>query len=73
MSLAPAFVADVLQRQGLITPDQAEEVKREARQMGDRVRSAMTYSCSLGAMSTSAIRWETSRRGIERPAFRLDT
>ena len=43
MSLAPAFVADVLQRQGLISPDQAEEVKREARQMGDRVRSAATY------------------------------
>jgi general secretion pathway protein E len=43
MSLAPGFVADVLARQGVITPEQAEEVKREARQMGDKVRSAMTY------------------------------
>jgi general secretion pathway protein E len=43
MSLAPAFVADVLARQGLITREQAEDVKREARQMPDRVRSAMTY------------------------------
>ncbi|MBP1641790.1 MAG: pulE-3 [Acidobacteria bacterium] len=43
MSLSPAFVADVLARQGLITREQAEDVKREARQMGDRVRTAMTY------------------------------
>ena len=43
MSLAPAFVADVLVRRGLITPEQAEEVKREARQMPERVRSALTY------------------------------
>jgi general secretion pathway protein E len=43
MSLSPAFVAEILARQGLISPDQAEDVKREARQMPDRVRSAMTY------------------------------
>ena len=43
MSLSSAFVADVLQKQGLISPEQAEDVKREARQMGDRVRSAVTY------------------------------
>lgn len=43
MSLAPGFVADVLQRQGLISLEQADEVKREARQLGDRVRAAATY------------------------------
>jgi general secretion pathway protein E len=43
MSLSPVFVADVLQRQGLITPEQAEEVKREARQLPSRVKNAITY------------------------------
>jgi len=43
MSLSPFFVAEVLQRQGLITPEQAEEIKREARQLPSRVKSAMTY------------------------------
>jgi general secretion pathway protein E len=43
MSISPFFLAEVLQRQGLITPDQAEEVKREARQLPSRVKNAMTY------------------------------
>jgi len=43
MSLSPFFVAEVLQRQGLITPEQAEEIKREARQLPARVKSAVTY------------------------------
>ncbi len=43
MSLSPIFVADVLQRQGLITPEQAEEVKREARQLPSRLRAPTTY------------------------------
>ena len=43
MSLSPFFVAEVLQRQGLITPEQAEEIKREARQLPSRVKTAMTY------------------------------
>ena len=43
MSLSPFFVAEVLQRQGLIAPEQAEEIKREARQLPSRVKTAMTY------------------------------
>ncbi len=43
MSISPFFLAEVLQRQGLITPEQAEEVKREARQLPARVKSAVTY------------------------------
>jgi general secretion pathway protein E len=33
MALAPHFVADVLLRQGLISAEQAEEIKKEARQL----------------------------------------
>jgi general secretion pathway protein E len=43
MSLTPHFVADVLLRQGLITAEQAETVKREARQLPSRSRSPATY------------------------------
>jgi len=43
MSISPFFLAEVLQRQGLITAEQAEEVKREARQLPSRVKSAVTY------------------------------
>jgi general secretion pathway protein E len=43
MSLSPHFVADVLQRQGLITAEQAESIKREARQMPAHARSVATY------------------------------
>jgi len=41
MSLTPTLLADVLRRQGLITPEQAEEIRREARQMPARMRSQM--------------------------------
>jgi general secretion pathway protein E len=43
MSVSPFFVADVLQRQGVITPAQSEEIKKEARQLPNRVKNAMTY------------------------------
>jgi general secretion pathway protein E len=41
MSLTPTLVADVLRRQGLITPEQAEEIRREARQIPERLRSPL--------------------------------
>ena len=43
MSLSPAFVADVLHRQGLIDEAQAEAIKKEARQLPSRVKNAATY------------------------------
>ena len=43
MALSPLFVADVLQRQGLISPEQSEEIKREARQLPSRTKAAATY------------------------------
>ncbi len=43
MSLSPIFVADVLLRQGLISSDQAEEVKKEARRLPQRMRTASSY------------------------------
>jgi general secretion pathway protein E len=43
VSVSPYFVADVLQRQGVITPAQSEEIKKEARQLPNRVKNAMTY------------------------------
>jgi len=43
MSLSPLFVADVLRRQGLITPAQAEEIKKEARKLPQRMRTASSY------------------------------
>jgi general secretion pathway protein E len=43
MSLTPHFVADVLQRQGMISAEQAETIKREARQLPAAARSAATY------------------------------
>ncbi len=43
MALAPHFVADVLQRQGLISAEQAEEIKREARQLPSRAKAPSTY------------------------------
>ena len=41
MSLTPHLLADVLERQGWITSDQAQEVRREARQMPQRLRSQL--------------------------------
>ena len=43
MALAPHFVADVLQRQGLISAEQAEEIKKEARQLPSRAKAPSTY------------------------------
>ena len=43
MALSPLFVADVLLRQGLITSAQADEIKREARQLPSRSRAPSTY------------------------------
>ncbi|MEZ5313966.1 MAG: GspE/PulE family protein [Thermoanaerobaculia bacterium] len=43
MSLSPLFVADILHRRGLISSDQAEEIKREGRQLPSRARAAATY------------------------------
>ncbi len=43
MSLSPLFVADILQRQGLITSAQAEEIKKEARKLPQRLRTASSY------------------------------
>jgi general secretion pathway protein E len=43
MALSPVFVADVLQRQGVISPEQSEEIKKEARQLPSRARSPATY------------------------------
>jgi general secretion pathway protein E len=43
MSLSPPFVADVLQRQGVISPEQADLVRREARQLPSRAKAAATY------------------------------
>ncbi len=43
MALAPHFVADVLLRQGLISAEQAEEIKKEARQLPSRAKAPSTY------------------------------
>src|SRR5688572_2234910 len=43
MSLTPELVADILVRQGYITPDQGETIKQEARLIPARVRSASAY------------------------------
>ncbi|MEO8195392.1 MAG: GspE/PulE family protein [Thermoanaerobaculia bacterium] len=43
MALAPPFVADVLLRQGLISGAQAEEIKKEARQLPSRAKAPSTY------------------------------
>jgi len=43
MSLSPIFVADVLLRQGVISAEQAEEVKKEARKLPQRMRTASSY------------------------------
>jgi general secretion pathway protein E len=43
MALSPLFVADVLLRQGLISAAQADEVKREARQLPSRAKAPSTY------------------------------
>ena len=42
MSLSPVQLADVLRRQGVITLEQAEQVRTEARQSRDRFRSQIT-------------------------------
>jgi general secretion pathway protein E len=39
MSLTPTLLADVLRRQGMISAEQAEQVRREARQIPERLRS----------------------------------
>jgi general secretion pathway protein E len=43
MSLTPELVADILVRQGYITPEHGETIKQEARLMPARVRSASAY------------------------------
>src|SRR5688572_12755732 len=43
MSLTPELVADILVRQGCITPEQGETIKQEARLIPARVRSASAY------------------------------
>ena len=43
MALSPLFVADVLLRQGLISSGQADEIKREARQLPSRAKAPSTY------------------------------
>jgi general secretion pathway protein E len=43
MNLSPEFVADVLVRQGVLTAEQAHEVKREARQLPSRFKNPTTY------------------------------
>ncbi|HVS01902.1 MAG TPA: ATPase, T2SS/T4P/T4SS family [Thermoanaerobaculia bacterium] len=43
MSLSPETVADVLERQGALAPEQADTVRREARQVSRRVRSSRAY------------------------------
>ncbi len=43
MNLSPAFVADILVRQGIITSDQGNEIKREARQLPSRFKNPATY------------------------------
>jgi general secretion pathway protein E len=39
MSLTPSLLAEVLRRQGLIDPQQAEQIRKEARQIPERLRS----------------------------------
>jgi hypothetical protein len=41
MSLTPSLLADVLRRQGLISPEQAEEIRKESRQIPERLRSQL--------------------------------
>jgi general secretion pathway protein E len=43
MSLTPELLADILVRQGLITPEQGETIKQEARLVPGRVRSSSAY------------------------------
>jgi general secretion pathway protein E len=43
MSLSPELLADVLQRQGVLTPEQAEALRKEARQHPLKVRSSRAY------------------------------
>ncbi len=43
MRLAPELVADILARQGKVTPEQAFEIKKEAKLLPNRVKSQQTF------------------------------
>ncbi len=64
MSLSPAFVADLLVRQGLIDESEADAVKKEARQLPTRVRSAATYEQKAVAYDlVSSFRFPNRKEG----------
>ena len=43
MSLSPALVANVLRRRGLLTDEQADQIRKEARKLPDRFRSPLSF------------------------------
>jgi general secretion pathway protein E len=43
MSLSPELVADILVRQGRVAPEQGESIRKEAKLLSHRVRSARAY------------------------------
>jgi general secretion pathway protein E len=43
MNLTPELVADILVRQGFVTPEQGEAIKQEAKGLPSRLRSAQAY------------------------------
>ena len=43
MNLSPELVADILERQGLLTPPQADELRKEGQLLPRRVRSSRAY------------------------------
>jgi general secretion pathway protein E len=62
MALSPLFVADVLLRQGLISPAQAEEIKKEARQLPSRAKAPSTYEQKAVAYDlVSSLRYPSLR------------
>ncbi len=78
MALAPHFVADVLQRQGLISAAQAEEIKKEARQLPSRAKAPSTYEQKavaydlVGSLRFPSLRDPSGhdRRAGDRPGHR---
>jgi general secretion pathway protein E len=62
MSLTPARLADVLERQGWITPEQAEQVRREARALAPRMRKQMASDMKAHAYELVASFRFPSRR-----------
>ena len=43
MNLTPEIVADILVRQGYITPEQGETIRQEAKALPSRLRSTSAY------------------------------